>query len=114
MGKIRWSKYESNTWSPEKAGDAITGEIFSIEERDGRSGKTVPVLGLATSNGERTVWGGGVDLQRKLAATEPDVGDTITITLVGFKDTGAPQPMKEYDVEVERNTGSKTGDEKPF
>jgi hypothetical protein len=38
-------------------------------------------------------------LARLIAERDPAIGTGLTITLTGFKNTGRPQPLKEFDVD---------------
>jgi hypothetical protein len=100
-----WNKFAGNRWAPNEVGDTIYGLVVDMRVEDGRSGE-VPVLTLATDVGSREVWAGQWDLRTKLAGSDVQVNDSITIVFSGEKHTGQASPMKLFDVDVEHGDGA--------
>jgi hypothetical protein len=112
-GSFDWSEFVGDRWAPKEIGDSITGLIVNMRVEDGRSGK-VPVLTISTDDGSREVWAGQWDLKTKLADADIQANDSVTIVFASEKHTGQASPMKLFDLQVERGTGSSSSAEKPF
>jgi len=82
----------------EKAGDAISGVLTGIDIKNGLSGDVLVIALRDRAGAETEVWCQSM-LARLVAELDPDVGTGLTATMTGLKNTGRPQPMKEFDLE---------------
>lgn len=96
MTEYDWTPFEEDKWAPKEVGDVIKGRVKSIRTEDGLRG-ALPVLTLATSDGDREVWPSSY-LVREFARITPQVGDGLRIELTELRHTGQPQPMKVYSI----------------
>lgn len=75
-------------WRP-SAGDSITGKVFSLERGwSDYQGEFYPIVTIEQSDGKRVnVHAFHAVLKNRLAAVRPGIGDTLTITYHGQRDS---------------------------
>lgn len=103
-----WSDFLGSAgeqWKPEKIGDEIKGKIKSITVNT-QFDKVKPVLTIETlpgdEEGDRIVFASQAQLQRLLAAENPQVGDLIAIKFTGTEDRGKGNDLKLFSIAVKR------------
>lgn len=96
-----WDEHKGSKWSPEQKGDQLVGVIKRLRNETNRKDEHVPVVTVERHPDGRImdVWC-GVDLRVQLAELEPAVGWKVRLTYTGERNTGQPQPMKLFTVEV--------------
>lgn len=111
-----WSKYANDDerfvrWSE---GKVIEGEIVGIDEHDFNDGRGPhPQLTIATENGERVVTATQVELRRKLALLDVQIGDHISIEATGKTELSGGRGMWEFDLDVSGPTDRPRGHASP-
>ena len=103
------SAFRSDRVRFEDIDDTVTGALTAMSIKSGNSGDVL-VLELDVGGEDRQVWCPTM-LARAVADADPEIGDVLTITLTGLRNTGRPSPLKEFDLKVEPG-GGETGD--PF
>lgn len=95
-----------------KKGDSIEGYLVSVVERNRKHAKkgekkSFFVFSLMGKSGEPIEFFGSTDINRALLNKDgelfkEDVGCKLRVKLTGTKDVGQPQPMRTFDVEIDR------------
>lgn len=98
-----WDDYRGadNQFKFATVGDNIAGTLTSVRLATMPDGDKVPALVIRKDDG--TEWSllvGNADLQRKLAAFDPQPGCRIAIAYTHDEHVGKPSPMKRFDVAV--------------
>lgn len=96
-----WDEHKGSKWSPEQKGEQLVGVIKRLRNETNRKNEHVPVVTVERHPDGRVmdVWC-GVDLRTQLAELEPAPGWKVRLTYDGERNTGQPQPMKLFTVEV--------------
>lgn len=89
----------------ENAGDTVTGTVINISAHKWDDGSVSPQILLQTGEGQQTVTAGQVRLKAMLAEKRPEVGDGLTITMIGVEKRAGGKTLKLWDVEVTRGGG---------
>lgn len=102
-----WNDFKGadNQFKFEKIGDSIAGTLTSARLATMPDGDKVPALVIRKDDG--TEWSllvGNADLQRKLAAHDPQPGCRIAIAYTHDEQVGKPSPMKRFDVAIKPGT----------
>jgi hypothetical protein len=106
--KIDLSQFKSETVKFNEIGDTIAGELVDMSIEKNNLDKTKNVLKLTIKDSET-----GADrpvycptmLAAAVAEEDPDIGVFVRATLTGFRNTGMPSPLKEFDFSVESGNG---------
>lgn len=88
-------------WKPEP-GDAIGGNLVSVEEGQGLKGTSV-VYTIKTEDGEEIPFWGSAVLDGKLKNATP--GDVVLVKYFGKKTNDKGTTYKSYAVQVEKQAG---------
>jgi hypothetical protein len=89
----------------EKEGDTVTGTVVNISAHKWDDGSVSPQILLDTADGQQTVTAGQVRLKALLAEKRPEVGDGLTITMVGVEKRAGGKTLKLWTVDVVRGGG---------
>ena len=89
----------------EKDGDTVTGTVVNISAHKWDDGSVSPQILLDTADGQQTVTAGQVRLKALLAEKRPEVGDGLTITMVGVEKHAGGKTLKLWTVDVVRGGG---------
>ena len=89
----------------ENAGDTVTGTVVNISAHKWDDGSVSPQILLQTGEGQQTVTDGQVRLKSLLAEKRPEVGDGLTITMIGVEKRAGGKTLKLWTVEVLRGGG---------
>lgn len=84
----------------ENPGDTASGTITAIRAHKFDDGNVVPQIILNTTDGEKTVTAGQMQLKALLAEKRPNVGDHITITFTEIEKRSGGKTLKKFDVQV--------------
>ena len=84
----------------EAIGDSVEGVITAMRRHVFDDGKVAPQLELDTDDGPRTLTAGQIRLKAELAERRPQVGDHLTVTLIGIEKRPGGKTMKEFRVTV--------------
>jgi hypothetical protein len=109
-----WDKYaaaEGTAYKWADTGQILEGEVTAVEDRDDQfnPGKTIPVVGIRTADGEDwALYLAQYQLRTKMAQIRPNPGDSLRIEFTGEVDTGKGNPAKQFDVKVKRGDGTPT------
>lgn len=87
-------------------GDSVAGTITGITVHTFDDGKKVPKLYIETSNGERILTAGQVQLKAKLSELRPEVGDKIAVVLKQIEKRAGNKTLKHFDVQIKRGTAA--------
>ena len=93
----------------ENPGDTITGTLISVGIHTWDDGSKSPQLRLETEDGEKVVTAGQIRLKIALTEKRPEVGDKIKITYEGMEKRAGGKTIKNFDVQVQRVSGSNNG-----
>lgn len=95
----------------DEAGKVVKGTVAAIRDHeDKRYAKTYPVIDL---NDEAvSIFASQVDLQRKLAERNPQIGDHLAIRYEGAEEIEGGNTVKRFSVQVTKPTGD--DQEAPF
>lgn len=81
-------------------GDTITGTVTGLRIHR-FDDKPVPQVTLKTPEGrERTITGGQARLKALLAEKRPEVGDTLTVTMIDIEKRAGGKTLKHFEVTV--------------
>lgn len=83
-------------------GDSVAGVITGITMHTFDDGKRVPKIFIDTSNGERILTAGQVQLKSKLAELRPEVGDKLAVVLTRIEKRAGNKTLKHFDVQLKR------------
>lgn len=86
----------------EIVGDAVSGTVLDVSIHTFEDGKRAAKLIIATSDGDRTLTAGQMQLAAKLAEARPAVGDKLTISFVGVEKRAGGKTLKQFTVAVVR------------
>jgi hypothetical protein len=89
----------------ETVGDSVSGTVLDVSIHTFEDGKRAAKLIIRTSEGDRTLTAGQMQLGAKLAEARPNVGDTLTINFVGVEKRAGGKTLKQFTVAVVRGTG---------
>ena len=89
----------------EKEGDTVTGTVVNISAHKWDDGSVSPQILLDTADGQQTVTAGQVRLKALLAEKRPEVGDGLTITMIGVEKRAGGKTLKLWTVDVVRGGG---------
>ena len=89
----------------ENAGDTVTGTVVNISAHKWDDGSVSPQILLQTGDGQQTVTAGQVRLKAMLAEKRPEVGDVLTITMIGVEKRAGGKTLKLWTVDVVRGGG---------
>ncbi len=81
-------------------GDTVTGTVTGVYAHRFDDGKVVPKIMLDTADGEVALTAGQVRLKAELSEKRPDVGDTLTVTLIDIEKRAGGKTLKHFDVSV--------------
>lgn len=88
----------------ENIGDSVSGVVTSITAHRWDDGSVVPKVMLDTASGEIALTAGQVRLKAMLAELRPDIGDTLTVTLMNIEKRAGGKTLKHFDVDVVRGS----------
>jgi hypothetical protein len=87
----------------ENIGDGVSGVVTSINKKTWDDGKVSVVLGITADNGdEKTLTAGQFRLKAALLEQRPEVGDHVSVFMVGTEKLSGGRTLKHFDVEVKR------------
>lgn len=90
----------------ENKGDTATGTVMRIGVKRWDDGKVCPEILLTDADGnERTLTAGQVKLKALLAEQRPEVGDTITVSLIDIEKRNGGKTLKHFSLDVQRGNG---------
>lgn len=89
-----------------KEGTSISGQVESVFDVRGKTCYAVTLVNPIEIDGEETrevsLGSAGVGLAVRAAKCGLKMGDRLTLTCNGFKDTGQESKMVMFDIEIER------------
>lgn len=89
----------------ENVGDEIVGTILDVSVHTWpEDGSKSPKLVIDTTDGERVLTAGQVQLKVKLAEARPEAGDRIKIVHTSVEKRSGGKTLKHFDVTVQRGT----------
>ncbi len=88
----------------EKVGDSVSGVVTGVTAHRFDDGNVVPKVMLETENGEIALTAGQVRLKAELAELRPDIGDTLSVTLINIEKRAGGKTLKHFDVNVIRGS----------